>query len=129
MAGKQTDGVSRREFGKLLGGAALLPMATRLKPGGPTAEGATSLPALSEVEGKAGGAAAARVAGDQFAGPQIQPAPPGADEKYWRSVRALFLMPADLALMNAANLCPTSRPVLEVLEAETRWVDRNPSMP
>ncbi len=124
MAGKRVgDGVSRREFGKLLGGAVAFPLATRLKPGGSTAESATSLPALSEVEGKFG------AHGDPTTGGQIQAATAGADEKYWRSVRALFLLPADLALMNAANLCPASRPVLEVLEAETRWVDRDPSMP
>jgi selenocysteine lyase/cysteine desulfurase len=110
MAGERgADGVSRREFGKLLGGAGA---ALVVAPG---------LPALSEVEGKPGGATPEAT--------QIQAAPANADEKYWRSVRALFLLPADLALMNAANLCPASRPVLEVLDAETRWVDRDPSMP
>ena len=36
-------------------------------------------------------------------------------------------MPPDLAVMNAANLCPSSRPVLETLTKETRGVDVDPS--
>jgi selenocysteine lyase/cysteine desulfurase len=36
-------------------------------------------------------------------------------------------MPPDLAVMNAANLCPASRPVLETLSRETQGVDRDPS--
>ena len=36
-------------------------------------------------------------------------------------------MPPDLGVMNAANLCPASRPVLEALTRETEDVDRNPS--
>jgi len=37
------------------------------------------------------------------------------------------VMPADLAVMNAANLCPSSRGVLETLTRETRSVDQDPS--
>jgi selenocysteine lyase/cysteine desulfurase len=36
-------------------------------------------------------------------------------------------MPPGLAVMNAANLCPSSRPVLEALTRETRSVDADPS--
>ena len=36
-------------------------------------------------------------------------------------------MPPDLAVMNAANLCPASRPVVETLTRETRSVDFDPS--
>jgi selenocysteine lyase/cysteine desulfurase len=36
-------------------------------------------------------------------------------------------MPPELAVMNAANLCPASRPVLQALTRETEDVDRNPS--
>ena len=36
-------------------------------------------------------------------------------------------MPPDLAVMNAANLCPASRPALEALARETQNVDRDPS--
>jgi len=115
MAGKHAaDGVSRREFGKLLGGAGA---AAFVAGRGLTAEEHVLRPD------------ATRGHPDAAATRQIQPAPANADEKYWRSVRALFLLPADLALMNAANLCPASRPVLEVLDAETRWVDRDPSLP
>ena len=107
--------VSRREFGKLLGGAGLLlPLATGLKPGG-----------YGDPEGSPYGGAEA----PPYKGPQLQAASASTDEKYWRTVREKFLLPRELALMNAANLCPASRPVLEVLEAETRWVDRDPSLP
>src|SRR5688500_11624898 len=36
-------------------------------------------------------------------------------------------MPPDLAIINAANLCPTSLPVVEALEKNTRYLDTNPS--
>lgn len=48
-------------------------------------------------------------------------------EAYWKSVREQFVMPPDLAVMNAANLCPASRPAVEALLAETGSVDRDPS--
>ncbi len=48
-------------------------------------------------------------------------------EAYWKSVREQFVMPPDLAVMNSANLCPASRPVLEALQAETSSVDKDPS--
>jgi selenocysteine lyase/cysteine desulfurase len=51
----------------------------------------------------------------------------GTGEAFWRSVRAQFVMPPELAVMNAANLCPASGPVLEALTRETRNVDENPS--
>lgn len=44
----------------------------------------------------------------------------------WAAVRAQFLMPPDLSVMNAANLCPSSMPVLEVLDAANRSLDRDP---
>src|SRR5262249_26314365 len=37
------------------------------------------------------------------------------DEPYWKTVRDQFVMPDDLAVLNAANLCPSSAPVLETL--------------
>jgi selenocysteine lyase/cysteine desulfurase len=52
---------------------------------------------------------------------------PAAGEAFWASVRAQFVMPADLGVLNAANLCPASRPVLEALTRETRSVDEDPS--
>jgi selenocysteine lyase/cysteine desulfurase len=55
----------------------------------------------------------------------LTPAQP--DEAYWKQVRSRFLLPADLAFLNAANLCPTSMPVFEALMANTRLLDGNPS--
>jgi selenocysteine lyase/cysteine desulfurase len=59
------------------------------------------------------------------------PAPLGAapavpDEAFWASVRKQFLMPADITLLCAANLCPTSAPVIEALLNATRDIDRDP---
>ncbi len=54
-------------------------------------------------------------------------APSHGDERYWQSVREQFLMPADLAMLNAANLCPSSAPVLEAVYASTKDMDRDPS--
>jgi len=55
------------------------------------------------------------------------PAGAAAGESFWTSVRSEFVMPPDLAVMNAANLCPSPRPVLEALRRETDHVDRDPS--
>jgi isopenicillin-N epimerase len=52
---------------------------------------------------------------------------PASGEAFWRTVRDQFVMPPQLAVMNAANLCPSSRPVLEALTASTRDIDENPS--
>jgi isopenicillin-N epimerase len=52
---------------------------------------------------------------------------PASGEAFWKSVRAQFVMPPDLAVMNAANLCPSSIPVVEALTQETKLVDQNPS--
>jgi isopenicillin-N epimerase len=52
---------------------------------------------------------------------------PGGGETFWRAVRAQFVMPPGLAVMNAANLCPASTPVIEALTRETRHVDQDPS--
>lgn len=49
------------------------------------------------------------------------------DEKFWIEVRARFLLPKDLAFLNAANLCPTSLAVVEALERNTRYLETNPS--
>ena len=55
------------------------------------------------------------------------PAMGGTGEAFWKSVRAQFVMPPDLGVLNAANLCPASRPVLEALKRETDSVDKDPS--
>ena len=57
----------------------------------------------------------------------ILPAGPSAGEPFWKSVREQFVMPPDLAVMNAANLCPASRPVAEALTRESKSVDTDPS--
>lgn len=62
--------------------------------------------------------------------PPPSPLAPGgaaAGEAFWTSVRAQFIVPPDLGVMNAANLCPASRPALEALQRETRSVDQDPS--
>ena len=50
--------------------------------------------------------------------PAFAPTISGTGEAFWKSVRAQFVMPADLGVLNAANLCPASRPVLEALKRE-----------
>jgi isopenicillin-N epimerase len=52
---------------------------------------------------------------------------PAAGEVFWHSVRSQFVMPQDLAVMNAANLCPASGPVMQALFRETEDIDKNPS--
>jgi selenocysteine lyase/cysteine desulfurase len=49
------------------------------------------------------------------------------DEAFWRQVRAKFLLPPDLGFINAANLCPTSLPVVEAMERNTRSYEASPS--
>jgi isopenicillin-N epimerase len=59
--------------------------------------------------------------------PPLPPTPASPDERFWQSVRQQFVMPPDLAMMNAANLCPSSAPALEALIANTRDIDQDPS--
>ena len=63
----------------------------------------------------------------QAARPSLPAQGAAAGETFWKAVRAQFVMPADLAVMNAANLCPASTPALQALTRETEDVDRNPS--
>jgi isopenicillin-N epimerase len=44
----------------------------------------------------------------------------------WAAVRAEFLIPRELAVLNAANLCPSSRRVLDALQAENETLDSRP---
>jgi isopenicillin-N epimerase len=57
----------------------------------------------------------------------LTPGGAAAGEQFWTSVGAQFIVPPELAVMNAANLCPASRPALEALQRETQSVDRDPS--
>lgn len=59
--------------------------------------------------------------------PALPPGGPSSGEAFWTAVRGRFVMPADLAVMNAANLCPSSRDVLDTLTRETHGVDLDPS--
>jgi len=57
----------------------------------------------------------------------IPPAPPSADDGFWTLVRGQFALDDDLTFMNAANLCPASRPVIETLYQRAQDLDRDPS--
>jgi isopenicillin-N epimerase len=57
----------------------------------------------------------------------LPPTPAAPDEAFWAAVREQFVVPTDLAVLNAANLCPSSAPVLESLYKATREMDRDPS--
>ena len=44
----------------------------------------------------------------------------------WNEVRRRFLMPPDVTVLNAANLCPAPRHVLELVSEHTERLDREP---
>ena len=58
---------------------------------------------------------------------KLPPTPASPDEKFWSAVRDQFVMPKDLTMLNAANLCPSSAPVLETMYKMTRDMDQDPS--
>jgi len=55
------------------------------------------------------------------------PGSAGSGEAYWKAVREQFVLPPDLGVLNAANLCPSSRPSLDALTRETANVDHDHS--
>jgi len=57
----------------------------------------------------------------------LPPTPASPDERFWSSVREQFVMPPELTMLNAANLCPSSAPVLETLYKMTKDMDQDPS--
>ncbi len=57
----------------------------------------------------------------------VPAAPRSADDSFWTLVRGQFALDDDLTFMNAANLCPSSRPVIETLYQRARDLDRDPS--
>ena len=59
--------------------------------------------------------------------PDIPPTPASPNERFWTTVREQFVMPSDLTMLNAANLCPSSAPVLETLYRMTKDMDQDPS--
>ena len=76
-----------------------------------------------------GGAAPFLTPGTAWPRPaDLPPTPASPDEKFWASVRDQFVMPKELTMLNAANLCPSSGPVLETLYKVTRDMDQDPSM-
>jgi isopenicillin-N epimerase len=58
---------------------------------------------------------------------KLPPTPASPDEKFWLAVRDQFVMPKELTMLNAANLCPSSGPVLDTLYTLTRDMDQDPS--
>jgi selenocysteine lyase/cysteine desulfurase len=62
-----------------------------------------------------------------FSARPLPPTPPEPDEKFWSEVRSRFLVPRDVAFLNAANLCPMSLPVVEAIEKNTRNYEVMPS--
>jgi isopenicillin-N epimerase len=74
-----------------------------------------------------GGAAPFLVPALEWPRASVLPAAAKYDEPYWQTVREQFVMADDLAVLNAANLCPSSAPVLETLYRATKDMDRDPS--
>jgi selenocysteine lyase/cysteine desulfurase len=66
-------------------------------------------------------------AAPRFSWARQSPWPQGDGESLWARVREEFVMPPDLAMFNAANLCPSSRRVIDALLTYTREVDLDPS--
>ena len=76
------------------------------------------------------GGSAALFAQPEFAAARpaaLHSAGSAAGDAFWDSVREQFVMPPGLAVINAANLCPSSRPVLEAMYGNTRDIDQDPS--
>jgi selenocysteine lyase/cysteine desulfurase len=61
------------------------------------------------------------------AAPLPQTAPAAPTEAFWQQVRDQFVMPKDLGVLNAANLCPSSGPVLQAMYDATKDMDQDPS--
>jgi selenocysteine lyase/cysteine desulfurase len=97
--------VSRRDFARLLalGGSSAVLARSAL------AANATTLDALGITRAP------------------LPPTPQSPDEKFWAEVRARFLVPRDVAFLNAANLCPTPLPVIEAHERNMRRYEVSPN--
>ena len=44
----------------------------------------------------------------------------------WKNIRSQFLMPPELTVLNAANLCPSPAPILETVYSYTQRLDSKP---
>lgn len=53
--------------------------------------------------------------GEAFEPAPLRPVPAKPDERFWSDVKSQFLVPRDVAAMNAANLCPASAAVVEAV--------------
>ncbi|PYQ98959.1 MAG: hypothetical protein DMF97_11730 [Acidobacteria bacterium] len=75
-----------------------------------------------------GGAAPFLTPGTAWPRPaDLPPTPSSPDERFWAAVRDQFVMPPGLTMLNAANLCPSSAPVLETMYRMTKDMDQDPS--
>jgi selenocysteine lyase/cysteine desulfurase len=103
-----SSAMNRREFARLfaLGGSAAL----------------LTHPAVSELAASAPEPVRQGGWGPAFAAPLR----PGDSAPDWEAIRARFLLPRELAVMNAANLCPSPRHVLDTVQAGTERLDREP---
>ena len=85
-----------------------------------TAAGTAGLAVLPSVGLERLGASSSR--------PTMLPnAPRVADEAYWRDVKAQFMVRDGFIMMNAANLCPAPRVVVDAVAATMRDVDTDVS--
>jgi isopenicillin-N epimerase len=113
MASRPSDpsaGLSRRAFTRLVAA------------GGPAVLFGSPAFALTSAEGLRRGEPSFAQAR-----PPLPPTPAEPTEPFWRAVRQQFLVPPELAILNAANLCPSSLPAIEALERVTRAIDADPS--
>jgi isopenicillin-N epimerase len=58
--------------------------------------------------------------------PALRPTPLSPNAAFWKEVRAQFLMPPELAVFNAANLCPSPAAVIKTVHDDTKRLDRAP---
>ena len=53
--------------------------------------------------------------GETWSPAPLRAAPDKPDESFWIDVKRQFLVPQEIGVMNAANLCPASAPVVEAV--------------
>ena len=75
------------------------------------------------------GGSAALLGHPRFRGvtaPNLTPDRVRAGNVDWMAVRDQFLIPDEVSVLNAANLCPAPRAVLETVQAHTARLDSEP---